>query len=241
MSKKLNIRFLLYGILLVIFLFYYFGRTIWYPVYIKMVGKKSLIDVYNTVGKSVEDNLHGYFKKVNANYPPSGITIIGLKSERQLEIWAEEGNAKRLVQTYKFTGYSGTLGPKLKSGDRQIPEGLYKIEYLNPNSSFYLSMKIDYPNAFDVQKSRIDGRSYLGGDIFIHGKSATIGCIPIGDANIEELFTLVYRTGIENTNVIIAPYDMRKKQVKIEISEINWLEEKYQRITNALHNYNDNI
>ncbi len=68
--------------------------------------------------------------------------------------------------------------PKFKEGDGQIPEGIYGIEYLNPNSKFHLSMKINYPNSFDKEMAKIDNRKNLGGDIMIHGSNKTIGLYP---------------------------------------------------------------
>ena len=103
-----------------------------------------------------------------------------------LEVWGRlKSSELELFKRYSFTGFSGGSGPKLREGDGQIPEGIYAIEYLNPNSQFHLSMKLNYPNTFDKAKGKADGRDRLGFDIFIHGGSATIGCIPIWDAGIE--------------------------------------------------------
>ena len=135
-----------------------------------------------------------------------------------------------MIKSYPFTGFSGGLGPKLLEGDGQIPEGVYAIEYLNPNSQFHLSVKLDYPNVFDKAKGRADGRDRLGFDIFIHGGSATIGCIPIGDAGIEEVFLMVSEVGINNVTAIVSPYDMRTNTKRIEIPGIIWEQELYDLI-----------
>ena len=135
-----------------------------------------------------------------------------------------------MIKSYPFTGFSGGLGPKLREGDRQIPEEVYAIEYLNPNSQFHLSMKLDYPNAFDKAKGRADSRDRLGFDIFIHGGSATIGCIPIGDAGIEEVFLMVSEVGINNVTAIVSPYNMRTNTKRIEIPGIIWEQELYDLI-----------
>lgn len=135
-----------------------------------------------------------------------------------------------MIKSYPFTGFSGGLGPKLREGDGQIPEGVYAIEYLNPNSQFHLSVKLDYPNLFDKAKGRADGRDRLGLDIFIHGGSATIGCIPIGDAGIEEVFLMVSEVGINNVTAIVSPYDMRTNTKRIEIPGIIWEQELYDLI-----------
>ena len=135
-----------------------------------------------------------------------------------------------LIKRYPFTGFSGGPGPKLREGDGQIPEGIYAIEYLNPNSQFHLSMKLNYPNAFDKAKGKADGRDRLGFDIFIHGGSATIGCIPIGDAGLEELFLMVSEVGKLNVTAVISPYDMRMKSKRIEIPGIVWEQELHDNI-----------
>ena len=144
------------------------------------------------------------------------LRILVFKQERRVEVHAPGWKAPR---TYAMTAFSGTLGPKLKEGDGQIPEGVYGIEYLNPNSSYYLSMKVSYPNAADRRWAKAEGRTDLGGDIMIHGKNVTIGCIPIGDEAIEEVFYLVNAVGIRNVSVVIAPYDMRNGR-KSELEKI---------------------
>ena len=148
------------------------------------------------------------------------LRILVFKNERRLEVHAPGWKAPRV---YPMTGFSGTLGPKLKEGDGQIPEGVYGIEYLNPNSSYYLSMKVSYPNDADRRRAKADGRTNLGGDIMIHGKNVTIGCVPIGDDAIEDVFCLVNAVGIKNVSVIIAPYDMRSgRKPELEKSPLQW-------------------
>ena len=145
-----------------------------------------------------------------------------------LEVWGRlKSGELELIKRYPFTGFSGGPGAKLREGDGQIPEGIYAIEYLNPNSQFHLSMKLNYPNAFDKAKGKADGCDRLGFDIFIHGGSATIGCIPIGDAGIEEVFLMVSEVGIDNVTAIVSPYDMQTKTKRIEIPGIIWEQELY--------------
>ena len=160
------------------------------------------------------------------------LRIFVFKNERRLEVHASGWKTPRV---YPMTGFSGTLGPKLKEGDGQIPEGVYGIEYLNPNSSYYLSMKVSYPNAADRRRAKADGRTNLGGDIMIHGKNVTIGCIPIGDDAIEDVFYLVNAVGIRNVTVIIAPYDMRSgRKPEVEKSPIQWYDTLCGEIESAL-------
>lgn len=165
---------------------------------------------------------------------PKKLTLIGLKNEQVLEVWAEHKGKKIHLESYPFTAFSGQLGPKFKEGDRQIPEGIYGISYLNPNSKFHLSMRISYPNAFDKKMARLEKRTNLGGDIMIHGKDRTIGCVPIGDDAIEELYFLAQKVGIKNIKVILAPVDFRTTTVIIKNDKHPWLKELYAKITKEM-------
>ena len=201
-----------------------------HPLYLKLQGANTSAEVIERIKEQTEFDYN--FSQWKS------LTLLCFKEERIIEVWTTRKNGVRqTVQTFPFTGFSGKIGPKLREGDRQIPEGIYRIEYLNPNSSFHLSMKVDYPNEFDRMKGESDGRKNLGYDIFIHGKSTTIGCIPIGDKNIEELFVMVSEIGISNVHVIISPYDMRKHEKEIDIPEINWEGELYERIESSLKPY----
>ena len=160
------------------------------------------------------------------------LRILVFKDERMVELHAPGWNVPRM---YPMTAFSGTLGPKLREGDGQIPEGIYRIEYLNPNSSYYLSLKVSYPNKSDKARATKDGRTNLGGDIMIHGKAVTIGCVPVGDDAIEDIFYLASAVGIKNVSVVIAPYDMRKgRKPELERSQLVWYPDLCKEIETAL-------
>ena len=164
------------------------------------------------------------------------LTVLVFKDERAVEVHAPGWKTPR---RYVMTKFSGKLGPKLREGDGQIPEGVYGIEYLNPNSLFHLSLKVSYPNATDRKRAKEDGRTDVGGDIMIHGGSATVGCIPIGDDAIEELFYFASNVGKENISVVIAPYDMRSgRRRELETSPLPWYsalcDEIYEAIGKAI-------
>jgi len=145
-------------------------------------------------------------------FPLEKLYLIAFKHEKRLELYTENDNRKILLATYGFTAYSGKRGPKLREGDGQIPEGIYGVEYLNPNSKFHVSFKINYPNERDRARAQRAGIENPGTDIFIHGGAQTTGCIPVGDAHAEELFTLVALTAKENVQIIIFPNDARGTQ-----------------------------
>ena len=130
------------------------------------------------------------------------------KSERKLELWLKSTKSAtyQLHHTYQFCSSSGDLGPKRRQGDFQIPEGFYYIDRFNPYSSFYLSLGLNYPNKSDRILSH---PKYPGGDIFIHGDCVTIGCVPITDDKIKELYLYaIYakRNGQRKIPVHIYPY-----------------------------------
>jgi murein L,D-transpeptidase YafK len=133
---------------------------------------------------------------------------------------------------------SGKLGPKLREGDRQVPEGLYRIESLNPNSRFHLSLRVNYPNAFDRDMAAREGRTNLGGDIMIHGSKVSIGCLAMGDTAAEDLFVLAAETGIDNISVILSPLDFRVRDFEGDFSTMpHWIPELYKRIRTELRKY----
>lgn len=110
------------------------------------------------------------------------------KREKLLELWVR-GNDQRYVlfRDYPICAYSGELGPKLRQGDGQAPEGFYRVSagQLNPRSQYHLSFNLGYPNAYD----RAHGRT--GDFLMVHGACVSIGCYAMGDQAIEEIYTLV--------------------------------------------------
>lgn len=128
------------------------------------------------------------FQAKQLAWPPAGILLRVFKQEGVLELWGRKPDGTHLlVRTFEVCRSSGKLGPKRKSGDRQVPEGFYEIDRFNPASHFHLSLGVNYPNASD--RVRSDARK-PGGDIFIHGSCVTIGCVPLGDEAIEALYVV---------------------------------------------------
>ena len=111
--------------------------------------------------------------------------------------------------------------------NHQVPEGFYRIEALNPNSRYHLSLRLDYPNEFDREAARRDGRSDLGGDIMIHGARASIGCLAMGDQTAEDLFVLTALAGREHVRVLISPTDFRDPTSRVPHILSGWVRELY--------------
>jgi murein L,D-transpeptidase YafK len=138
------------------------------------------------------------------------LLIIAYKDSDELEIYARRKteSAFRKLVTYPICSRSGELGPKRKRGDLQVPEGFYHINMFNPGSNFYLSLGISYPNTSDRRKTTA---ADPGGEIFIHGACVTIGCLPMTDEIIKEIY--VYALHARNNGqakipVYIFPFKM---------------------------------
>jgi len=136
------------------------------------------------------------------------------KIGRSLEVWGRtqgEG-AYQLLRTYPIAGTSGTLGPKRAQGDGQVPEGFYELDRFNPQSCYYLSLGLNYPNASD----RLLGSAQPGQDIFIHGSDVTVGCVPITDAFIQEAYVLAveaHNAGQQHIQVHIFPFPLTEENL----------------------------
>lgn len=215
-----------------------YARPVWMPVYRQLDGQRSVQDVMDLYGAAAEQRLKPFFDSAKAPYPPSHITLLAIKDENRLELWTEEKGETFLIRSYPIKAASGERGPKLRQGDLQVPEGIYTLEYLNPNSQFHLSMKINYPNEFDRTVAQKENRTNLGGDIFIHGKAVSIGCLAMGDSAIEELFTLVVKSGRKNVSVVIAPSDPRRNDLKsLAQNQSTWVAGLYADISAAYSRY----
>jgi murein L,D-transpeptidase YafK len=117
----------------------------------------------------------------------SPILVRSFKEESELEVWKQDRTGRfALLKTYPICRWSGELGPKIKEGDRQAPEGFYSITpgQMNPNSQYYLSFDLGYPNAFD----RAHGRT--GSQLMVHGDCSSRGCYSMTDEQISEIYAL---------------------------------------------------
>ena len=190
-------------------------------------------------GLRQEPQLKSAFAKAKIAYPPKDIALLAFKKEQRIQLWAKNpGKGWRYVMTYPLTAFSGRLGPKLRESDGQIPEGIYRLTTFNPFSAFHLSMMINYPNNFDRLQASKDGRRNLGGNIFLHGKSLSVGCLAVGDKGIDQLFMLAHRVGLNHVQMIIAPNDLRhSKPATNRFTQPRWLPELYEQIGTALKQF----
>jgi len=205
-------------------------------VWRRTAGRATVAERLKQYGEPARLRLQPHFAKAGLGYPAKQLVLLGLKAEKELQLYAAGTNGVfRFVRSYPVLAASGVPGPKLREGDAQVPEGIYRIESLNPNSLFHLSLRIGYPNAFDQEQARKEGRTQLGGDIMIHGKAASIGCLAMGDEAAEELFVLTADTGLQNISVILSPVDFRHgRSVPSGANLPVWTEALYSQIRNEL-------
>lgn len=135
------------------------------------------------------DTLQKQFAAKGLQWPARNMYIRSFKYDGQLEIWVSNSRkeAYKLFKTYRVCALAGTLGPKRMQGDYQVPEGFYYINEFNPNSNYFLSLGLNYPNVSD---KFLSDPARPGGDIYIHGSCVTVGCIPVTDQQIDEIYLL---------------------------------------------------
>ncbi len=194
--------------------------------------KQRLKEISPKATKRIADK----FEAANAKWPPAEVGLVAIKDAKRLELYARpEGGEWTYIDRYRVLAASGGAGPKLRRGDKQVPEGVYRITFLNPNSRYHVSLRVNYPNRFDRKMAAKDGRKDLGGDIMIHGKNSSAGCLAIGDDAAEELFVLAANIGMSKIKLIIAPTDFRKKGLPDhQPKQPKWLPELYNEVSVAM-------
>lgn len=161
-----------------------------------------------------EDSLKAQFKAKGLVWPAKYVYIRSFKYDSQMEVWVKDKREDpyKLFKKYKICALAGNLGPKRFEGDFQVPEGFYYFNEFRPRSNYHLALGINYPNASD----RILSDSFRpGGDIYVHGSCVTVGCIPLTDSPIEELYVLAANTrnaGQDYIPVHVFPMKFKKKK-----------------------------
>lgn len=140
--------------------------------------------------------------------PGSPIMIRIFKEEATLEVWKQKRNGRyALLDSFDICAWSGKLGPKIKEGDRQAPEGFYEITpgLMNPNSNYHLAFNLGYPNAYD----RSHGRT--GSNLMVHGACSSRGCYAMTDAQVQDIYALArdsFKGGQRSFQVQAFPFRM---------------------------------
>lgn len=203
-----------------------------------LIGKakrKTVADRLAQYGPPANARLLPFFAKAGVSYPPAQLSLVGIKKEKVLEVYAAGADSPlKFIRRYPIVCASGRLGPKLQAGDLQVPEGIYTIESLNPNSLYHLALRVGYPNDFDRRMADDDGRKDLGGDIMIHGSNGSVGCLAMGDEASEDLFVLAAQIGIEKIRVILSPVDFRKEYTTTLPATPQWVAGLYSHLRDEL-------
>ncbi len=141
----------------------------------------------------MESVLQNEFAAKGMEWPAKYMYIRSFKLDSKLEVWVKNDASKpyRKFKTYNVCALAGSLGPKRLEGDYQVPEGFYYINEFKPNSNYHLALGVNYPNASD---RILSDPKKPGGEIFVHGSCVTVGCIPLTDPIIEELYVLAAST-----------------------------------------------
>lgn len=161
-----------------------------------------------------EDTLKRQFAEKGIVWPAKYMYIRSFKYDSQLEVWVknERKEPYKLFKTYKVCALAGTLGPKRIEGDYQVPEGFYYINEFRPNSNYHLALGVNYPNASD----RVLSDSLTPGSaIYVHGSCVTVGCIPITNDQIEDLYVIastVHNAGQEFIPIHVFPVSFKNKK-----------------------------
>jgi murein L,D-transpeptidase YafK len=157
------------------------------------------------------------FKEKGLNFPVTNIYFRAFKQDKKFEVWARNTVADSfiLIKTFDVCANSGKLGPKRKENDKQVPEGFYFLDEYNYKSNYWLSLLVSYPNYADLIKGDKEAPGY---DIYVHGNCVTVGCLPMTDDYIEQIYALAVlaRTnGQYNIPIHIFPTHYNRRGLEI--------------------------
>lgn len=183
-----------------------------------------------------EDSLKAQFEAKGLVWPAKYVYIRSFKYDSQLEVWVKDKKEERykFFKTYKVCALAGNLGPKRFEGDYQVPEGFYYFNEFKPRSNYHLAIGINYPNASDRVLSDADRP---GREIFVHGSCVTVGCIPLTDGPIEELYVLAANTknaGQDFIPIHVFPIKFKKKKSRDVLEQFLKARPDYQPMVNSL-------
>lgn len=153
------------------------------------IAQQMSYPVFRTAFQKKDAVLKKEFEEKGLTYPAKFIYLRSFKYDSRLEVWVKnkETDTFRLFKSYPICALSGKMGPKRSEGDYQVPEGFYYINEFNPKSVYHLALGVNYPNFSDRAQGN---KNSLGGGIFIHGSCVTVGCIPLTNPRIEEVYLL---------------------------------------------------
>jgi murein L,D-transpeptidase YafK len=170
--------------------------------------------------------------------PEAPMFIRVYKAESELEVWKQRDDGKfALYKTYPVCNWSGVLGPKLKEGDKQAPEGFYRVnaEQMNPYSKYYLAFNIGFPNSYDAANGR------TGKFVMVHGDCKSVGCYAMTDAIMEEIYIIAresLRGGQQTFDIHAYPFRMTEANMA-KVKGNKW--EPFWRTLKKGHDYFEKV
>ena len=178
-------------------------------------------DAYDTKWPTLKESI----KAISINSEDYDIYLRAFKHDKKIEVWLKntDANSYKLFKTYDICASSGDLGPKRQEGDGQVPEGFYNIDLFNPTSNYYLSMRVSYPNSSDAI---LKTSKNAGGAIMIHGNCVTIGCMPMTDDKIKELYVLCLEAKNRSRTVKVDIFPAKMTTENMKLLEANYLKNK---------------
>jgi murein L,D-transpeptidase YafK len=185
---------------------------------------------------NMEDTLKAQFAAKKLAWPAKYLYIRSFKYDSQLEVWVknDKKDPYQLFKTYKVCALAGNLGPKRFEGDFQVPEGFYYINEFKPNSNYHMALGVNYPNASD----RVLSDSLKpGANIYVHGSCVTVGCIPLTDKPIEELYVLAAVTrgqGQDYIPIHLFPVRFKSKKNRDMLDKYLLTRPEYKPMVNSL-------
>lgn len=187
-----------------------------FTIYQDFVSEQKKYKKVRTAYEEKESYLTTKLKEKKLSLQNLNILMVAYKEEGELEMYVKSKADKSYQKflTYAICSKSGELGSKNKEGDYQVPEGFYYINHFNPMSSYFLSLGISYPNQADKTRNPTRATKDLGGAIYLHGACATIGCIPITDEYIKEVYVLAVQAranGQTTIPIYIFPFRFTKE------------------------------
>lgn len=209
-------------------------------LYAKARGGYSVDERLADLSAQVQPSWQADLAAAQVPFPPAEVSYVAFKDSRKLEVYAraQPDAPWRRIRTYPILGLSGQPGPKLREGDGQVPEGLYRAEFLNPNGRFHVSIRLNYPNAFDRRQAQADGRTQLGRDIMIHGTASSVGCLAVGNRATEALFALAAWVGKDKVHILVSPTDLRTQPLPTpQPGQPAWLPGLYEQLRHELAQY----
>lgn len=228
-----RISFILFFILICFSSAFLFSQP---PVAKDFISYQKGIKKINDVFGFKEDTLKKQFAAAGLKWPAKYMYIRSFKYDSEMEVWVKSDRKElyKLFKRYKVCALAGTLGPKRMEGDYQVPEGFYYINQFKPNSSYHLALGLNYPNASDCFLS---DSLQPGSDIYVHGSCVTVGCIPINDDQIEELYLLasiVHGEGQDFIPIHVFPVSFKNKKSVEALNKYLELHPDYQPLLNKM-------